>query len=231
MKKHGKPARLCVILLGILVLMFAADSYAIDTIDLDAKGSVNLDVNYDGKPVAGGDIHLYRVAEIEVRDGYHFKAVEALSEYGFDMDNVSDQGLSAKIAAAVKEKALPGEQKVFDEKGHASFGDLELGLYLLVQEKAAEGFEKMDPALVSVPMLEGEHYIYDVDASPKLSVKTVPPTEETPTEETPPETPPTPPDEVPETGQLFWPIPVLAAVGLIFVMIGILILRMKRKRG
>ena len=43
--------------------------------------------------------------------------------------------------------------------------------YLLVQQQAANGFEKMDPFLVSLPMVEDGTYIYQVDASPKLEIE------------------------------------------------------------
>ena len=59
---------------------------------------------------------------------------------------------------------------------------------------------------------------------------TTPPDEPspTPTPTTPPPTPPTPPDEpdLPQTGQLWWPVPVLAFAGAVLIALGLI-----RKRG
>ena len=104
---------------------------------------------------------------------------------------------------------------------------LNLGLYLLVQDKAADGFEVISPFLVSVPMYENGAYIYEVNAEPKLSALT--------------KTPATDPGTsggggssgggsssgsssgtgtLPQTGQLNWPVPVLSALGLCLFFLG-----------
>ena len=97
---------------------------------------------------------------------------------------------------------------------------MEPGLYLLVQYKAAEGYEAAAPFLVSVPMNEDGTYIYDVDASPKVELTKAPQPTPTPT--------PKPPT-LAQTGQLNWPVPVLAIIGLCLFSLGWL-LRFGRKK-
>lgn len=58
-----------------------------------------------------------------------------------------------------------------DKDGEIAFTGLELGLYLLVQHKAAKGYETAAPFLVSVPMEEDGVLRYDVDASPKVELE------------------------------------------------------------
>lgn len=87
-----------------------------------------------------------------------------------------------------------------DKDGEIAFTGLELGLYLLVQHKAAKGYETAAPFLVSVPMEEDGVLRYDVDASPKVELEKKP----EPTSTTPPA--PTDP-RLPYTGQLNWPVP------------------------
>ena len=94
--------------------------------------------------------------------------------------------------------------------GTVVFPDLPAGRYLVVQETPAEGFAPFEPFTVEVAD-------NDVEASPKMK----PGTEEEPPE---PETPPTPPQsdtDLPYTGQITWPIPVLAAAGLALILFGV----------
>lgn len=101
--------------------------------------------------------------------------------------------------------------KEVSEDGTVVFTDLPQGRYLVVQEEPAEGFAPFESFTVEV---KGS----DVQASPKMQ----PGTEEEPPE---PETPPTPPPQsdtdLPYTGQLTWPIPVLAAGGFALILLGI----------
>ena len=46
---------------------------------------------------------------------------------------------------------------------------------------------------------------------------------------TPPPTPPTPPTPIPDTGQLWWPVPLLAAAGLALVAFGLIRNRREKK--
>ena len=166
-----------------------------------------------------------------------------------------------------------------DADGNAAFEDLELGLYLIVQSKASNGYAPIKPFLVSLPMAENGKWNYEVDASPKVGGYTpvnpdtppVPPTPvpdkpgtpEQPTEPTNPDTPKNPdgpdspvspgspdspvapgnpdnpvapgnPDNpalaghpdgavmsgLPQTGQLNWPVPVLAVSGVLLFAAG-----------
>ena len=79
-------------------------------------------------------------------------------------------------------------------------------------------------------MKEGDELIYDVDASPKpLQPQPSEPT--TPTEPSKPSEPTEPTEPyLPQTGQLKWPIPVLAIIGMVFLLAGLLVLLRSRKR-
>ncbi|MDO4804665.1 MAG: hypothetical protein Q4A32_07585, partial [Lachnospiraceae bacterium] len=74
-----------------------------------------------------------------------------------------------------------------------------VGVYLVMQSLAAEGYESIMPFLVTVPISgEDDEWIYDVDASPKLQLvpeETMPPEDVTVTE-TPPDIS-VPPEESP----------------------------------
>ena len=77
-----------------------------------------------------------------------------------------------------------------------------------------------------VPMTDadGSTLIYDIEANPKTTPAIIPTPIPTPT--------PTPNDpKLPQTGQLNWPVPVLAASGLAMIIIGFGIYTKGRKNG
>ena len=87
----------------------------------------------------------------------------------------------------------------------------------------------MDPVLVSVPFMDPKtgEYTYDVDATVKPAV--IRETEPTPTPS--PSPTPTPGPKLPQTGQLNWPIPVLAGAGVFFILLGLWLLGSDRRRS
>lgn len=82
------------------------------------------------------------------------------------------------------------------------------GLFAVTQKEAdaSDGFPAIHPFLISLPRWDGEQYVYDLTAKPKVSL------EPKPTE---------PPDPwLPQTGQTNWPVPVMAVAGAAFVILG-----------
>ena len=191
------------------------------------KGSITVTMLSGEKAVPGGELTLYRVGKVQEDDGnFRFVPTETyagkVENFG-DLNNAEQSEKVAKsLAEYVQEKKLTGVKKTIGTDGKAKFSDLEQGLYLLVQTKAASGYSVVKPFLVSVPYLKNGKYVYDVDANSKTELKKTP---ETTT--TPPTTKPSQQgNKLPQTGQLWWPVPVLLAVGLLFVILGLL-----RRRG
>ena len=108
------------------------------------------------------------------------------------------------------------------KKGIAEFRNLHFGLYLAVQETAASGYGKTKPFLVSVPYLEDGAYVYNVKADPKTDL-------EREVKPTPTQKPSTPSGggKLPQTGQLWWPVPVLICMGLGCIAVGLI----RRREG
>ena len=55
------------------------------------------------------------------------------------------------VAAFVAENKVPAYSTAKNQNGKAVFSDVELGLYLIVQTEASEGFDPLKPFLISVP--------------------------------------------------------------------------------
>ena len=207
MRKRIFSLILAAVLLSIPVLSVSAHEVP----DLTRRGSVAISMSYRGQPIPGGTLTVLRVAEVK----------SDFAECGIPAEEPESAELARELARMAGEKGLTGTTAAVDAGGRAKFEDLELGLYLVVQNEAAEGFKKINPFLVSVPLQEEGRYIYDVDTAPK----NLPEPETKPTEPTPP-----PPPDLPQTGQTNWPIPVLTVAGLALVMAGLcLCLGEKRK--
>ena len=120
--------------------------------------------------------------------------------------------LAKELAGMVK--ASSAIKPASFKSGVVTFDNLELGLYLIVQTKSISGYEKVAPFLVSVPLWDKDHYLYEINVSEKFEIKKEPPTPGTP------ETPDQPGDKLPQTGQVNWPMPVLLILGLALIVTG-----------
>lgn len=230
----------------VLVSCMSTVAYAQEIPGETQKGSITVTMREGGTtPVPGGTLTLYRVGEIHEEDGnYSFRPAGDFSKCGLAFDNVESEELASKLAAYADDNDLKGKTGDIGEKGDlagvVSFTDLELGLYLLVQEEPAAGYLKANSFLVSIPKMENGKYVYHVDASPKVEVEKDPDEDETPSATTEPSvttpTSTTPSGnspsgnnpsgnnpsgsstsgskKLPQTGQLNWPVPLMAVLGL-----------------
>lgn len=214
-----KKLTICVLLITLLMgLTFTA--HAVEVPDPDRPASLTLEMEYDSEPLNSGRLTLYRVGEI-ARDGgdYYFTLIDELADSGVSLENLEDTALPQTLA----ELALSHELEALTapvEEGKAVFSQLVPGLFVVTQQEAdaSDGFAAIHPFLISLPHWDGNRYVYDLTAKPKVALEPVPPTE-------PPETEPTEPTEpdepdLPQTGQMNWPVPVMAVGGLAFVILG-----------
>ena len=230
MRKHVISGLLALLFLLALPLPAAAQP----VLDESRNGhcSITVSMTYKGKAVRGGTLALYKVGDVAENDGnYSFVPVEAIRgdipEFG-DIESPDLAGELCKLES--KLTPVTGLPKKVGEDGNATFSDLTFGLYLVVQETAASGYGKTAPFLVSVPYLYADEYQYDVTSQPKTDLKREVPTKPTgpttkPTKPTDPTTKPTTSSgggkKLPQTGQLWWPVPVLACAGLGCIAVGL----------
>ena len=222
-------------LMAVLIL----PSYA-QTVDMDRKGSITAAMTYDGEVVPGGTLTLYRVASLHLFEEELFRCTQEFENCGISLDDLGFD-TAVELATYVYYNELQGLTREIDENGVVTFGDLEVGLYLLIQWDSAPGYYALTPFLISLPNNEDGIYVYDTQSAPKQTPDerpTEPPTEEPPTEpstppptEEPPTQPPTEPNEpnLPQTGLTNWPVPILAVSGLFAFVTG-LVMVVKGKR-
>jgi hypothetical protein len=196
--------------------------------DLTRKGSLSFTMEVDGVPLDSGRLNLYHVATISrtSQQQYAFTLLDALAGAGatLDPENLYD--------GAQAQRLLTCAQTVFDsylskpiENGQVHFADLEAGLYLVWQrpEDASAGYDAIAPFLISIPKWQDGDYTFHVQAHPKVPIETEP----TP----PPPPPPSPPPDLPQTGQLNWPVPVMAMAGVTLLIVGWILCAGRKRCG
>lgn len=82
-----------------------------------------------------------------------FTYTNGFENCGIALDNVSESALASRLAEKVTQNAQ-AVTKTVNDSGIAVFGDLKAGLYLIVQKQAAEGYDAIQPFLVTVPIME-----------------------------------------------------------------------------
>ena len=176
--------------------------------DLQRSGSIRVRLLDQGVPVQGGSLTAFQAGEIILKDGiWQYALTPDFHGSGVDLQDLQEPQLAADLAAWALRRGLQGVTNPSGRDGETLFPSLKPGLYLLVQQEALEGYLPVAPFLVTVPSQDGDRWIYDVDATPKTAV--------TPEIPEGPEKP-----NIPQTGQLRWPVPVLAFAGVVLFMLG-----------
>lgn len=194
------------------IIAFAANELP----ELNRNGSITVTVKdtKSGKTVGGGSLMIYKVAYAQLDDGnYTFEYTDDYADCEFELGDLSEASLASNLADYSMNHRLSGIEVNVSENGTAVFSDLKPGVYMIAQTQPAKDYTVLNPFLVSIPLKEGDTLVYDVDATPKAG---------TVTELTPVPTPTPPPStpRLPQTGQLWWPVPVLAFCGLLLIVYG-----------
>lgn len=260
-KKHTAALLLGLVLLAACALPAFATSANIKLTDGHGNpntGSihVNLYDSTNNKALSGGELTVYRVAEVQRKNGnLNFEYCGDFDGCAIELGDLTDSTLAGQLQEYLSDNA-EGTVREVDANGNVNFDDLELGLYLVVQTKASKGYKPVNSFLVSLPMAEDGEWNYEVDASPKVGAYTpepetppsppnkpdkpdkpnTPDTPENPDNPVAPGTPDNPvapgspdnpvlpghPDHpvLPQTGQLNWPIPVMAVSGMLLFAYG-----------
>lgn len=206
------------LLLVMLTSMVCAAAHA-EVPDLSKIGSITITLTYSGKAVSGGTLIMYHVADA-VRDDidYYFEFTKSFSGCKASLTELDALDNITVIEKYITNNRPKGQTFKVDTNGTIKAENLTPGLYFFKQGTAATGYKAISSFLVTVPFRQGETLVYDVDASPKVAVEPAPtPPPYIPTVTPTPDVTPPP---IPQTGQLWWPVPVMAGVGLVLVALG-----------
>ena len=196
-----------------VLLLIPLTAYAHDVPQEREDCSIEVIVRYDGENVDGGTLTAIRVGYVDEEDGNYF--------FSQEFTNIKIEDIASPNAPKTQQEFYNNNKSNYGfytqtqtvEKGKATFSGLPTGLYLIIQKKAAKGFNKMSSFLVTVPYMEDGTYQYHVTAAIKSEIEREP-------EPTKPKPPKPSNPSLPQTGQLNWPIPLMVVAGLGFFAVG-----------
>ena len=235
MKRRTAQQNIGAMLLAmLLVILLAAPCFAgWESIDLDrTDGAIRLEMVFRGRgeeyAMSGGEMSLYTVGPAAAGDaGYYFDTSagrfagtpEAERIAAMDSAELSAQNAELARALAAYAAAWTADQTAVISDGEAVFTELRPGLYLIAMTKEDDTGATITPFLMSLPDEAGN---YDISARPKPEIEPPAPTP------TPTPTPGPSENKLPQTGQLWWPVPVMLAAGVMLLAAGILLRRRNR---
>ena len=238
----NKRVGFILLLIFNLIIFIATDAVYAYALPPGEKCSVTVDLSEsDLKTVSGIEVDLFRI-----RTGGSF--TPDFADCGFTEEQLYKKDAAAKLYSHAKKKKLPddltevltdkGKKGTTGSDGRLKIDTLEPGIYLIATPADKDGYYSFEPFLVLLPEVIKGVETKNVTVKPKAINKPTPtpvPTTTPKVTPTPQVTPgPTPTPTVPvtktliKTGQLNWPEPVLAASGMIFIMVGVLI---RKKNG
>ncbi len=215
MKKVRKNIVIILVVIGLMntlcASVFAAEAGSITVHTKEAQNK--------SQPIAGVQVTLYYIAQLANDNSTHYINTSEFASFSGKLtwNSASDcEELASQLYDYVKNQGVKGETKVTDKDGQALFGNLNKGLYLVVQSgKESEKYKTFIPALIEVPLYDSNQYEYNINLYPKMDSK---PTS-TPTIPIPdPDTPGG--GDLPSTGMLQWPIPIMAVAGCVCIIVG-----------
>lgn len=216
-----------VVMAAVAVALVPAKAQAAVAVDTHASASLELSLVPDGAPAASATFSIYRVADVSFTG--ELSPVSAFASYGLSFQDVTAEGwaaMAARLAEAVaNNRHAPDAVAVTDTRGVVRFADLPVGLYLVMGDPLQVDGASIVPApfMVCLPDLsEADEWIYDVQASVKHQIV---PNGSSNMPESPDEPGQSGKDKLPQTGQLWWPVPVLLCAGLVSITLGAIRLR------
>lgn len=216
--------------------------------DREHKASISLCLRdpLDDSAIKAGRFSLYKVAVpagVSGEDQGVFVYTADFRACGIELKLEQADLVARQLALFAGDLQLEAADHETVTAGRLSFSGLADGLYLIVQEGSTAGYYALSPFLVTLPMLAADgSLIYELEAKPKVE-RLADPEPSRPPEVTEPESAPelsvpletepvqpegpgkTDPADVDDsrliqTGQLNWPLPLLATAGFLFFAYG-----------
>ncbi len=187
----------------------------------DASISILLTDTQRNITVSGVEVSMYKIAEFTDYKKHEFTVTEEFEQIVSRLDfSTTEKGCSMENAEIIlnfiKDNDISAQAVVkSDENGITEFGKVEKGIYLIDSEDSDKYL--ISAFLVEAPLYEDGKYYNEVQASPKILSIT---DDNSLPDSSVSDTPPDYGEKIPQTGQLKWPVPVLAILGITLIVIG-----------
>lgn len=138
--------------------------------------SYYLDVNNHLSNISGDHIALIKIADYDGNNYHVLEKYSKLVTINKDMTVSEQNGVATKLMDYIQKNNIDYDEEVItNQKGEATFRDLDYGIYLIYEHNESEFAYKSEPFIISIPFLEKEddgsyEEDYDVDVEPKYSI-------------------------------------------------------------
>lgn len=188
----------------IFIMLIASLIGTVSATDLGTIQFVAIN-NTDSNAVENLEVSVYQVSKQDAQGNFEFAS--GFEDCTLDVDNLSESNLE-NLKTYAKTNAEPLFTKTTDTNGKFTLTNLDLGTYLFVQENKTDDIT-MQTMLITVPELTVEDGLkYEVTAKPKILNKEIVDKNESSKTELVKD------EQLPYTGVLNWPIPVLVIAGI-----------------
>lgn len=245
------------ILFMILLSFSPLCVFAAERIDSADCGSISVTVKSPDKkePIKDVEFNFYRVGDVSVSgDRLSYTLSDGYKNSGVSLavndNNEFKKGTAQILTDFIDSNGIKGICAQTNDSGTAFVGNCRTGLYLVVSEKMPAGtpYGQPEAFLLSVPVIHSDKNTldYSVKAAPKIPIVSdnntdvsdnnaisdntavsSPDGAVSPTDTTAP----TKPSQLPNTGMLKWPIPIMATAGPILFAFGYLDVIGRKKRN
>ena len=137
--------------------------------------SYYLDVNNHLSNISGDHIALIKIADYDGNNYHVLEKYSKLVTINKDMTASEQNGVATKLMDYIQKNNIDyDEELITNQRGKATFRDLDYGIYIIYEHNEREFAYKMEPFIISIPLLEKEddgsyEEDYDVDVEPKYS--------------------------------------------------------------
>ena len=210
--------RLKLILITFLILTGITFQEKVSA-QVEQKGTIAISPTYNGVPVVGGDLLVYQVANWSEKDS-RFAFTKEFSSTALSLEHLISPELDqSDIQVLVNNSHHVKPYQYIDsipQKG-VILENLSQGIYLFVQKESAQGYEKMNPFVISIPnngslSVEAKEKMSPISSSASPS-KIVSSKDDVPREKV---------KVLPFTGQVWWPVYLSLVCGIICLVLSMI---------
>lgn len=219
--------RITVLLIAIICIsaLFSMPALAAGNIDTNHPVSLTVSYDYNGKAIPNVQFYVFKVADVSA-DG-SFALAGDFAGFGGNVNGPETADEWSQLATALEQYAVanrlnPAYTGTTGSDGKVQFpangAAMMPGLYLLIcgDTKIDNDIYTSQPSVICLPNEEDGGWQYDVTVNAKCGHTPVP---------TPIPPAPSPSPRLPQTGMLWWPVPVLVLAGLCSLVIGVYVRR------
>lgn len=222
MLKNKLNITMLFIVVFVILSLTNITALAAELPDLSTRGTIQITMKKDGKAVPGGEFEIYQIADVSESNGtLKYAFTPDFKNCTLSLDTIETDTFSSDMERYIKSNKISGITKTVDDNGIAEFTQLEAGIYFVIQTETANGYNKANSFTVSLPSYENGKYNFTVKANPKFNFSST----ESSTQATATTVKPSKPTDtnLPKTGQLNLPIPILLTTGISMLILGLVI--------